>query len=1419
MRIVIFTRFSLYFPQSNAWRLTRDLKHSDDAYRNTLFSEQRLQAKLRQFKTLTARSVGAFSPAHDIWWIIAISSQLPQNYKHELQTLTYTLKPIRLQIKEVDTKEKFETLRKQVLNHMHAKKHVFATVRLDDDDALAPHYPDVLSKYSNLAPGTIVSFPNGRLYKESRCGNIVVSKPVEKKNAPLGLARINDDVYCGNSRILSNLGYSVVYDNTPDMFLLCCGDTTDNRRKFKNVDTGDLRNMWWSMMMHSSPTSISKMTEVLYKYLNNEQETLIYYSKTKYNILFQRPQQIMRHFNKNYNKVFIGLIDEPVYEEKYNLLIVPYGLRGCVYNCINNARCITYYTDTRLFHEVENRKGVKLFDLIDAPMDEFSVWKPNLKKAVRNADYVMYSHPKLIEHLKQIDNEKTYHYISNACDYEHFSKAKERIGTRPNDFPQTDKPILGYYGSFAKWLDFDLIRKFADGGKYHIVMIGGLRDNPRYNIRFKHSNITWLDHKHYDELPYYLSWFDVCFLPFKDCQSNKYVNPCKLWEYLACEKEIVKSGIDIEYDKIQQYPEICTEINNIIGNSRSPSMFRHKVGIVTNMYLHWSNLKPSIGGGERYCNELIKILKTFNFDIEIHQLGNENLVVNHNGVKINIYKNTFEYNGELAIGFSRFINEQIKYKYDFVIYMMPELCCSENIVENSILINHGIWFDRREKPDDYYELLKLQIIKCKKIICVDTNYINFVRSIWGYNFQKNKLSYIPNFVDDHYVINKINKNFDKKLTVLFPRRANLYRGSRIIPYLLKNIQNDVNFIWCGDGEDGSKLKKLEIVDTRFSYVTSDFDKIINYYKKSNIVVIPTIASEGTSLSCIEAMATYNVVLSTNVGGLPNLIIDNFNGYLCDNTKESLCSKLKYIINNYNNIHEKICNNAQSVVKESFLKTRWNKQVIDIIKEFDMRNKKIAIVTKNCINGGVESIINIHKQMLECDVFVCNGKIDHKNKPFEFSQNLKNYNEVIECLSKYDIIISHWVPKFVQNAYNEIAKKNTIIEFVHRTDTNDNKKHFLDGVITHSNFLKEHIKKYSNFDETKIYTLHHPINTHLFKPNTKTSTKIGIIGSYNQFKGVDIFIKAINLIKDNELLNDYELCVYGKDDGFKQQYIELAKSLNLTINFYDATNKVNEIINEFEILCIPSTLEGFPVILCEALSCNTKIIASDIVGVKECHEFAAKNGYDKLFCLFESENYKELSKNIIKLLKNEIVLKNEKGNEFIEKYFSVESHMINLNNIISHLHEHKNKDIEINVTNYKNITCNIDDLKKQFDILLVDRRSIPHKVRQFYKNFKNIKFNKNSIIRLHMLSNTLRKFKLVIEFDNINDNSNLTVNNQLDLLDENDKLYYDVEENFICLTNKHINIEVNIPDKHKLIYINIVPIDKTYINIKKILFHY
>ena len=314
---------------------------------------------------------------------------------------------------------------------------------------------------------------------------------------------------------------------------------------------------------------LSRDIKFIYNKLLINTKLFIYFSKNSWNLLFQRPHQICRFMNNKYLKIFISCDNILKYEEQYNLLIISYKYRNIITNLFNYEKYdekIIYYTDPRLFDEINNysNKCKILFDLIDAPINEFIVWKPNLENAVNNADVVMYSHPKLVKFLNEINPEKEYHYVSNGCDYEHFSKAKERIYPKPNDIPVTNNSILGYYGAFSEWLDYDLIRKYADEGEYHILMIGGITNNPSYNRRFEHPNITWLNHKNYNELPIYLSWFDKCLIPFKECELTKYVNPCKLWEYMASDKEIIKHGININSNKLITYLESCNYLENII---------------------------------------------------------------------------------------------------------------------------------------------------------------------------------------------------------------------------------------------------------------------------------------------------------------------------------------------------------------------------------------------------------------------------------------------------------------------------------------------------------------------------------------------------------------------------------------------------------------------------------------------------------------------------------------------------------------------------------------------------------------------------------------------------------------------------------------------------------------------------------------
>jgi glycosyltransferase involved in cell wall biosynthesis len=121
--------------------------------------------------------------------------------------------------------------------------------------------------------------------------------------------------------------------------------------------------------------------------------------------------------------------------------------------------------------------------------------------------------------------------IRNAADVAHFNKAL-KAGPRPSDIALLSKPIVGFYGFLADWLDWSLIKAVVEeGSEFDWVFIGPTtRDLPDLK---KLANFHALGRKPYDELPAYLSHFACAHMPFDRTPLTVNVNPVKVYEYLA----------------------------------------------------------------------------------------------------------------------------------------------------------------------------------------------------------------------------------------------------------------------------------------------------------------------------------------------------------------------------------------------------------------------------------------------------------------------------------------------------------------------------------------------------------------------------------------------------------------------------------------------------------------------------------------------------------------------------------------------------------------------------------------------------------------------------------------------------------------------------------------------------------------------
>ncbi len=131
--------------------------------------------------------------------------------------------------------------------------------------------------------------------------------------------------------------------------------------------------------------------------------------------------------------------------------------------------------------------------------------------------------------------------IRNAAEVGHFRKALDNP-LIPVDLKSMKRPIVGYFGYLADWLDWELIGKTVrDGTEFDWVFIGPCTRN--LSDLEGLDNFHALGRKQYEELPNYLAHFSCAHIPFALTPLTHHVNPVKLYEYLAGGVPVVATPI------------------------------------------------------------------------------------------------------------------------------------------------------------------------------------------------------------------------------------------------------------------------------------------------------------------------------------------------------------------------------------------------------------------------------------------------------------------------------------------------------------------------------------------------------------------------------------------------------------------------------------------------------------------------------------------------------------------------------------------------------------------------------------------------------------------------------------------------------------------------------------------------------------
>jgi len=127
-------------------------------------------------------------------------------------------------------------------------------------------------------------------------------------------------------------------------------------------------------------------------------------------------------------------------------------------------------------------------------------------------------------------------------DVGHFAQARAPQSD-PEDQRSLQHPRLGFFGVIDERMDLELLAGVAAARpNWSLVLLG-----PVVKVAEEHlpraANIHYLGCKSYQELPSYVSGWDVALLPFARNEATEFISPTKTPEYLAAGLPVVSTSI------------------------------------------------------------------------------------------------------------------------------------------------------------------------------------------------------------------------------------------------------------------------------------------------------------------------------------------------------------------------------------------------------------------------------------------------------------------------------------------------------------------------------------------------------------------------------------------------------------------------------------------------------------------------------------------------------------------------------------------------------------------------------------------------------------------------------------------------------------------------------------------------------------
>lgn len=222
-----------------------------------------------------------------------------------------------------------------------------------------------------------------------------------------------------------------------------------------------------------------------------------------------------------------------------------------------------------------------------------------------------------------------------------------------------------------------------------------------------------------------------------------------------------------------------------------------------------------------------------------------------------------------------------------------------------------------------YLITEKHVLKSsKKIIAVSDKLKRDL--LTHYEVLEDKIVVIPNGVDmNKFKPNKINRSKIRSLygipndeiILIFVGHMFKLKG---LDYIIEAISDLNNIKLLVVGEDPNiksyreKVIKVGIQD-KVIFAGKILEGIEDYYTASDIFLLPS-SSEGFPISGIEAAASGLPIISTNVAGLDELVVEGYNGFFVSRNSNEIKEKVSILVKN-EKLRDKMGRNGKEIAEK------------------------------------------------------------------------------------------------------------------------------------------------------------------------------------------------------------------------------------------------------------------------------------------------------------------------------------------------------------------------------------------------------------------------------------------------------------------------------------------------------------------------